>query len=159
MWTSGITLYGLFWDIYILHLAVKLLYPLKSVKLDRSDYSRKVHILEILTVFVIGTTPYIVFASTSQYEAVIFPPFYCAYNTIYLFYGTVLPTLIIGCFGLILMLLVLYKLHIVSVTVKQPYQLLPAIYENVYTYAYTCVYICICVCLHLFSLNKTCLSI
>ena len=115
VWTSGIFLYGLFWVLYILHLALKLLYPLKSMKLDRSDYSGRIHIMEILTVFVIGTTPYIVFASTSQYEIIIFPPFYCGPNTTYLFYGTVLPTLTIGCFGLILMLLVLYKLHIVSV--------------------------------------------
>ena len=115
VWTSGIVLYGFFWVLYILHLALKLLYPLKSVKIDRSDYSRRIHIMEILIIFVIGTTPYIVFASNSQYEVIIFPPFFCGYNTTYLFYGTVLPTLTIGCTGLTLMLLVLYKLHIVSV--------------------------------------------
>lgn len=117
VWTSGITLYGFFWCLFVFHLALKLLYPLKSSKLDNSDFSKKVHVIEILTVFVSGTTPYIVFASTSKYQYARFPPFYCVYNTTYYFYATVLPALAIGCVGLTLTLLVLYKLHIVSMMV------------------------------------------
>ena len=71
--------------------------------------------MEVFVVFIIGTTPYIVFASTSKYEVVRLPAIFCGYNTTYMFYATVLPTITVGSGGLILMLLVLYKLHIVSI--------------------------------------------
>ena len=111
---SGITLYSSFWLLYIFHLTLKLLYPLKSVKLDNSDHSKTIHIIEVLTVVLIGTIPYGVFAGTSKYQIIRFPALYCGYNRSYQFYGTVLPTLIIGSVGLILTLIVLYKIHIVS---------------------------------------------
>ena len=109
-------MYGFFWLLFVFHLALKILSPQKSSKLDNSDHSRRIHTVEIVTAIVIGTVPYIVFAGTSKYQYARFPPFYCVYDTTYLFYGTVLPTLIPGCVGLILMLLVLYKIHIVSLT-------------------------------------------
>ena len=111
---SGTVLYGMFWFLYIFHLSLKLLYPLKSAKLDRSNHSKRIHIIEIFVVLIIGTVPYIVFAATSKYEIVRFQPILCGFNTTYLFYATVLPTIGVGSGGLVLMLLVLYKLHIVS---------------------------------------------
>ena len=97
---------------------MKLVYPLKSVKLDKSEHSKMIHVIEIFVVFIIGTVPFIVIAGNSKYEAVRFPPLFCLYtDTSYMFYGTILPTVIIGSGGLILMLFVLYQLHIVSVTV------------------------------------------
>lgn len=116
MWTSAIVLYGLFWFLYIFHLALKLLYPLKSAKLDNSNNSKRNHIIEVCIVFIIGTTPFIAFAGSSKYEVVRLPPIFCGYNTTYMFYATILPTITIGSGGLALMLLVLYKLHIVSVS-------------------------------------------
>ena len=116
VWTSGIVVYGFFWVLYVFHLTLRLVYPLKAAKLNNSAYGRKIYALEVLIVVVIGTVPYIVFASTSTYQISRFPPVYCSYNTTYHFYGTYIPTLIIGCAGLILMLLVLYKLHIVSIS-------------------------------------------
>ena len=115
VWTSGIVVYGFFWFLFIFHLALKILSPLKSSKLDNSDHSRRIHTIEIVTAMIIGIIPYIVFAGTSKYQFARFPPFYCLYNSTYIFYGTILPTLIPGCVGLILMLFVLYKIHIVSV--------------------------------------------
>ena len=111
----------MFWFLYIFHLALKLLYPLKSAKLDRSEHSKKIHIMEVVVVLTIGTTPYIVFAATSKYEVVRLPPIFCGYNTTYLFFATVLPTIGVGSGGLLLMLLVLYKLHIVSLTAMPLY--------------------------------------
>ena len=116
MVTSGIVLYAFFWLLYIFHLTLRLVYPLKSAKLNNSAYGKKIYALEVLIVVVISTVPYIVFASTSTYQISRFPPDYCSYNTTYHFYGTFIPTLITGCVGLILMLLVLYKLHIVSIS-------------------------------------------
>ena len=116
VWTSGIVVYGFFWLLFVFHLALRILSPQKSSKLDNSDHSKRIHTIEVVAAIVVGTVPYIVFAGTSKYQFARFPPYYCVYDTTYLFYGTVLPTLIPGCVGLILMLLVLYKIHIVSST-------------------------------------------
>ena len=114
IWTSVTVIYGLFWLLYLFHLALKLLDPLKSAKLDNSVNSKRNHIIEVCVVLVIGITPFVIFAGTSKYEVVRSPPVLCGYNATYMFYATILPSITIGSGGLVLMLLVLYKLHIVS---------------------------------------------
>ena len=118
MIVSGIALYSYFWNLYVIHLALKLFYPMKSDKLFKSDHSRKIFIAEVLIVFLIGTIPSILIATVGpNYKIATFPPIYCGNDGIYLLILSVVPNLIIGFVSHTLILLILYKLHIVSLTV------------------------------------------
>ena len=93
-------------------------YPLKSAKLFNSDYSRIIYITEVLIVFLIGIIPSVILAAVgSSYTVIGFPPLYCAINSTFRFYVTVIPILTTNSSGLILMLLVIYRLHMVSLMV------------------------------------------
>ena len=93
-------------------------YPLKSAKFFNSDYSRIIYITEVLIVFLIGIIPSVILAAVgSSYGVIGFPPLYCAINSTYTFYVTVIPILITNSSSVILMLLVIYRLHMVSLMV------------------------------------------
>ena len=116
MFFSGLVLYSYIWLIYIFHLALKLFFPLKSAKLSVSGYRRTIYIAEFLIFFLIGVVPAIVSTVHSQYRVITFPPIYCGGHDDqnYIFYSATLPILAIVCVSLILMILILYKIHIVS---------------------------------------------
>ena len=113
---SGLVLYSYIWLLYIIHLALKLFFPLKSVKLSNSSYSRGIYIAEFLIVVLIGTVPSTISAVHSKYRISTFPPINCGGHDdrTYIFYSTTLPILTAVCVSLILMILALYKVHIVS---------------------------------------------
>ena len=114
LFSSGIVLYGYFWFLYVCHLAIRMMLPIKSAKLFNSDYSRKIYIAEILVAFFIATIPSFVNAGLSNYKISTFPPTLCrSYGNLH-FYETVIPIMSTLCVTVILMLLVLYKIHLVS---------------------------------------------
>ena len=84
------------------------------VKLEQSKYARLIHITEVAIAVLLGTVPYIFFAVYSRFHIVVFPSLYCGADPVYNFYGTILPTVLVYCASLIMMLFVLYKIHIVS---------------------------------------------
>ena len=110
----GLVLYSYIWLIYIIHLAMRLFYPLKSAKLSNSGYSRAIYTGEVLTALFIAAIPPIINAGLSKYRIAIYPPLYCANTDTDNFYLTTLPILISVFISLVLMLLVLYKVHVVS---------------------------------------------
>ena len=112
--SSGLTLCSCFWSLYVCHLALRMLFPLKSAKLFNSDYSRAIYIAEILFVLLIATIPSIVSAGLSKYKISSFPPTMCRSSGELHLYDTVIPIMSTLCFTIILMLLVLYKIHLVS---------------------------------------------
>lgn len=112
--TSGFVVYAYIWLLYIIHLAICMFYPLKSAKFFSSDYKRIIYIVELLLIFVIGTTPSIVDAIPSNYKILYFPPTLCGNSDGVRFYKVVLPIMICVTIGGILMLLTLYKIHVVS---------------------------------------------
>ena len=109
-------MYAFFWLLYISHLALNIFYPLKSAKLFNS---RTIYIMELLLVFVIGATPSIVNAALSHYEIIFFPPTQCGNNDAIHFYEAILPCMICITISGILMLLILYKIHVVSILFTQ----------------------------------------
>ena len=112
---SGAVLYSYLWSLYVVHLALKLFYPIKSDKLFKSDHRRKIFIAEVLIVFLIATIPSILVATVGpNYKIATFPPIYCANDGVYLLLLSVIPNLITSFVNHILILLILYKLHIVS---------------------------------------------
>ena len=132
--TSAIVIYTYFWLLYVCHLALKVFYPMKSVRFFNSDHSRIIYIAEILIILLIGTVPSIIVATVgSNYGTIGFPVIYCAINSTYRIYVIVLPVLVTNGASVILMLLVIYRLHLVSLMVY------------VYTYVYALVIVIIIV--------------
>ena len=74
----------------------------------------KFYYFEIGLFTLIGTLPYIVLASLSEFVITQFPPRFCTLSAEGNFYGIILPTVVINCTTLIILLLVLYHVHMVS---------------------------------------------
>ncbi|XP_065890888.1 uncharacterized protein [Dysidea avara] len=106
-----IVMYSMFWFVYILHLYLTLIYPLKTSRVNKVLTSRVTHVIEVAAVIIIVTTPNIYFLATSQYQIINFPPLFCGAGVDVNFYGIILPTVVINCASLIMMLLVLQKIH------------------------------------------------
>ena len=111
---AGFVMYSLYWLLYVFHIYLKVARPDYSMMLDSWHRTKKFYYFEIGCVTLIGTVPYIVLASLSEFQIVQFPPLYCALSAVGNFYGIVLPTIVVNCATLIILLLVLYHVHIVS---------------------------------------------
>ena len=116
--SSALVLYSCLWLLYVFHLALKLFYPLKSAKLSNSVHRRAIVIAEILTMFLVSTLPSVVVAGVSDYKIRTFPPLFCGSDRSYRFYTTAIPILTSVCISLILMLLVIYRIHMVSTLIS-----------------------------------------
>ena len=84
---------------------------MKSAKLSNS---RTIYIAEVLCVVSIATVPSIISARLSKYKISTFPPTQCENDGTFHFFVTIVPAMIVICFGVIMMLLTLYKTHTVS---------------------------------------------
>ena len=115
--TSTVVLYCAVWCLYIFHLLLKLVFPIWSTAIYNSTHSMKIHIIELTCVFIVGTVPYIAFASASKNQFGSLPPRGCSGDAVYSFYSLVIPTVILSCSSLVMMLVILYNIHIVSNTV------------------------------------------
>ena len=115
--SSGANVYSYLWNLYVVHLAIKLFYPIKSFKLFNSDHSRKIFIAEVVIVFIVGSVPSILIATVGpNYQIVTNPPIYCGSDGVPLLLVSVFPNLIVSFISHTLILLILYKLHIVRIT-------------------------------------------
>ena len=115
MITAGFVLYVYFWLLYASHLALKVLFPLKSSKFFDSDYCRMIYITEVTIIILISILPPIVSAALGKYSIVVFPPIYCLIqDQLYCLFVTIIPVLVGSCACIVLMILVLSKLHMVS---------------------------------------------
>ena len=111
---AGFVTYSMYWLLYAFHLYMKVAQPQYSRLLDSWHRSKKFYYFEVGLFTVIGTLPYIVLAGLSKFNIYEFPPTACGPSAAGNFYGFVLPTLIVNCSTLIILLLVLYHVHIVS---------------------------------------------
>ena len=112
--TAGLVILSYFWLLYICHLALKIFYPMKSSKLINSDYSRTIYIAGFLLIIFIGVAPSVITAAYSNYKIVRFPPTQCGTTGAYRFYEIIVPVMISVALSQILLLLIIYKIHMVS---------------------------------------------
>ena len=83
-------------------------------KLEQSKHAKKVHVIEVVCAVLVATTPKLFSAVQQEYHITIFPPPYCSASPAYVFYGTILPTVVVSCATLIMMVIILYNIHVVS---------------------------------------------
>ena len=108
------SLYAYFWLLYTLHLFLRIASPLRMAQLEQSKHAQIIHSIEITFVVLLATVPYIVFASQEQFHIVSFPPLYCGAGPSQNFYSNIVPTILATCASLIMMVIMMYKIHIVS---------------------------------------------
>ena len=108
------SLYTYFWLLYTLHLFLRIASPLRMTKLEQSKYAKTVHTIEITFVVLLATVPYIAIALQHRLHIATFPPLYCAAGPRENFYGSIVPTILASCASLVMMVIMLYKIHIVS---------------------------------------------
>ena len=111
---AGFVMYSIYWLLYAFHLYVKVAQPKYSILFDRWHCSIKFYYFEIGLFTVIGMLPYIILAGLSEYQITELPPLSCALDAEGTFYGFVLPTVVLNCTTVIILLLVLHHVHIVS---------------------------------------------
>ena len=91
---------------------------MKSSKLFKSDHSRKIFITEVVIIFIVGSVPSILIATVGpNYEIVTYPPILCLSTGLALLLASVFPNMIVSFISHTLILLIFYKLHIVSLIV------------------------------------------
>ena len=112
---AGFVIYSVYWLLYAFHLYVKVAQPEYSMLLDNWHRTKKFYYLEIGFVATIGIIPYIVVAGLSEFEITQFPPQFCTISVKGSLYGMVLPTIVVNCAAVIILLLVLYHVHTVSI--------------------------------------------
>ena len=84
------------------------------IHLENSKHSRKVHITEVTIAVLLATIPYVIFAARSEFHISLLPGVNCGAGPVHSFYGLIMPTVLVYCSSLIMMLFVLYKIHLVS---------------------------------------------
>ena len=112
MLSSGAVVYTYLWTVYIVHLAIKLFYQIKSSKIFNSDYSRKFFIAEVIIVFVIGSVPSLLIATVGpDYEIRSYISSFVLWKWWSISFVSMFPNLIAAFISHTLILLILYKLH------------------------------------------------
>ena len=107
-------MYSVYWLLYAFHLYIKLAHPDYAIMFDSWHRTKKFYYIEIGCATLIGTLPYLILASLSEFQIVQFPPLFCALSAAGNFYGIVFPTIVVNCTTVIILLLVLYHVHMVS---------------------------------------------
>ena len=112
---AGILMYSQFWLLFVFHLFMKVVDPLNTWIINKQEYVRKIHIIEVVIVFIFAlTTPIITVAATDGYHIGIFPPRACHSDPEVLFHGILLPSIILCIIGICLILVTFFHIHRVS---------------------------------------------
>ena len=111
---AGFVMYSVYWLLYAFHLYMKVAHPDYSMLFDNWHHTKKFYYFEIGFFTLIGTLPYLILASLSEFKISSFPPQHCTLSAEGNFYGFIFPTIAVNCTTLILLLLVLYHVHMVS---------------------------------------------
>lgn len=117
---AGFLMYTEFWLLYVFHLFMKIIDPLKTWIINKQEYARRIHIIEVVAVFFFGLlTPITTVAATDGYHIATFPPRGCFSDAEVVFHGTVLPIIMMCIVGICLILITFFHIHKVSMYYTQ----------------------------------------
>ena len=109
-----LVLLAMLWLLHLIHLFIKLAFPIWSRKLNIKRRKNVLHVTEVTGATILcGVTP-VIFISTSQYTFQQFPPFICFPTRSVSFYSMCLPLCIMVGTGVILTIIMFWILHEVS---------------------------------------------
>ena len=103
-----------FWVLHLIHLFLKIAFPMWSRKLDRKKIKFILHVIEVAgAIFLCSIAPTL-FVIFSKYQFGRLPPLICNPSKEVSFYTICLPLCIIMGFGMILAIIMFWILHKVS---------------------------------------------
>lgn len=136
---ATIAIFTEFWFLFVFHLFMKVVDPLKSWTINRPEHTRKVHIIEVVSAIILGLIVPIINVATDGYTIGIFPPSQCFPKPEVFFHGVLLPAIIMCIVGISLILFTLLHIHRVSTV----YAILHTkIVSLVCVYMRACMYVC-----------------
>ena len=111
-WT--IVLLCIFWLLHIIHLFMKIAFPMWSRKLDRRQIKIILHVMEVVGSLCLCSIAPIAFVTVSNYNFGRFPPLLCVPSKEVTFYTICLPLCFMMATGTILAIIMFWMLHKVS---------------------------------------------
>ena len=140
---AAIMMFTEFWLLFVFHLFMKIVDPLKSWIINRPEHTTKVYITEVTLVIFIGLiVPTITITATDGYRIAIFPPSQCFSDPEIFFHGIMLPTIIMCIIGISLILSTFLHIHRVSTILVY--------YLAIYCSKLRLMHLCVCMymCVH-----------
>ena len=110
----GWVLLTAFWLLHLIHLFIKIGFPLWSRKLDRKHIKIALHAIEGIGAFLVCGLAPITFVSVSEYSFGQFPPLLCVPSKEVSFYTICIPLCIMVAAGINLEIIMFWILHKVS---------------------------------------------
>ena len=110
----GLMLLAEFWLLHVIHLFIKIAFPMWSRKLDRKQTKIFLHVVEVCGALFLTTLAPTLIVILSKYQFGRFPPVMCFASKEVTFYTTCLPLCIILAIGTILAVIMFWMLHKVS---------------------------------------------
>jgi len=107
----GLVLLATFWLLHVIHLFIKIVYPIWSRKLDRNKTKIILHVTEVTLAFILCGLAPIIFVSVSEYSIGRFPPLLCLSSKAVSFYTMCIPLCFMIGTGVILAIIMFWKLH------------------------------------------------
>jgi len=111
---AGIVQIMLYWLLHLIHLFLKFVFPFTIRHVDTKKWKRGFHIAEVILITVVTCIAPIYVLTGSKYYPYGYPPNLCIPNADVTFYTVVAPTAIILCIGTCLILLMFWRLQVVS---------------------------------------------
>ena len=109
-------LLAVLWLLHIVHLFLKITFPLWSRKLDRKQTKIMLHITEVTGALFLCSLAPVLIVILSRYQITRFPPLFCNPSKEVRFYTMCLPLCIIMAIGMVLTIIMFWILHKVSNT-------------------------------------------
>ena len=110
-------LLAMLWLLHLMHLFVKIAFPIWSRKFHNKRTNFIIHTAEVTGAIVLCGIAPAVFISTSEYNFQQFPPFICFPTKSVGFYTMCLPLCLMVGSGVILAIIMFWMLHMVSFSV------------------------------------------
>ena len=110
----GLVLLAEFWLLHLMHLFMKIAFPMWSRKLDRKQTKIILHVVEVSGALFLSTLAPILNIIFLKYQFGRFPPLICVPSKEVSFYTICLPLCVIMGIGMILTIIMFWMLHKVS---------------------------------------------
>ena len=104
----------LYWLLHLIHLFLKFVFPFSIRRIDTKQWKRGFHVGEVILVNVVTSIAPICVLTASKYYPYGYPPNLCIPNASLTFYTILVPITIILCVGTCLILLMFWRLQLVS---------------------------------------------
>ena len=134
-------MYTQFWLLFVFHLFMKIVDPLKTWIINKQEYARRIYIIEVVAVFFFALiTPITTVAATDGYHLINFPPRVCASEAKVFFHGILLPSITMCTIGICLILVTFFHVHRVSIHIQRS-ETWETIAKVIYHNAFLCLHL------------------